>query len=107
MLASLPTAVVSTQAIHELVANLIKKAGFEETQIREIVGDFYQDCEVADADMKAMLTASRLREKYRFSHWDSLITAAALETGCATLYAEDMQHGLVIDERLKVVNPFL
>ena len=103
----LPAAVVSTQVIHELAANLIKKADFVEAQIREIVGDFYQDCEVADADRKAMLTASRLREKYHLSYWDSLIAAAALETDCATLYTEDMQHGLVIETSLTIIDPFV
>lgn len=45
--------------------------------------------------------------KYGFSHWDSLIVAAALEAECTTLYSEDMQHGRVIEGRLTIINPFL
>ena len=41
-----------------------------------------------------------------FSFWDSLIIKAALETGCDTIYTEDMQHGQVIEGRLTIVNPF-
>jgi predicted nucleic acid-binding protein len=39
--------------------------------------------------------------------FDGLVVAAALEAGCATLWSEDMQHGLVIDKRLKILNPFV
>jgi predicted nucleic acid-binding protein len=32
--------------------------------------------------------------------------AAALRAGCDALLSEDSQHGMVIDGRLRVVNPF-
>lgn len=44
-------------------------------------------------------------ERYGLSVYDGLVVAAALEAGCATLWSEDMQHGLVIDNRLKMLNP--
>jgi predicted nucleic acid-binding protein len=46
-----------------------------------------------------------LRARYRYSFYDSLIIAAALEAGCTRLYSEDLQHGQRID-RLTIVNPF-
>lgn len=46
-----------------------------------------------------------LQERYRFSFYDSLIVAAALEAGCKTLYSEDLQHGQRI-EGLIIENPF-
>ena len=39
--------------------------------------------------------------------FDGLVLAAALEAGCATLWSEDIHHGFVIDERLKILNPFV
>lgn len=45
-------------------------------------------------------------ERYGFSFYDSLIVAAALETGCTTLYSEDLHHGQVIDGKLEIQNPF-
>jgi predicted nucleic acid-binding protein len=53
-----------------------------------------------------MHDASHLREQYSFSYWDSLIVAAALQAKATTLYTEDMQAGLVIDQRLTIINPF-
>jgi predicted nucleic acid-binding protein len=46
-----------------------------------------------------------LFDRYGFSFYDSLIVAAALEAGCATLYTEDLQSGLKI-ESLVILNPF-
>ena len=47
-----------------------------------------------------------LQHSYSFSFYDSLIVAAALETGSATLQSEDMQHGQQV-EGLVIENPFL
>lgn len=42
--------------------------------------------------------------QYRF--YDSLIVAAALESGVPTLYSEDLQHDRTIGD-LRIINPFL
>ena len=46
-------------------------------------------------------------KKVFFSFYDALIVAAALETQCDVLFSEDMQHNLIVDNSLKIVNPFL
>jgi predicted nucleic acid-binding protein len=46
-----------------------------------------------------------IQDRYGFSYYDSLIVAAALESGCTRLYSEDLQHGQKIEE-LTVTNPF-
>ncbi len=48
----------------------------------------------------------RIAERYRLSIYDAMIVSAALIAGCDTLFSEDMQDGLVIDNRLRLVNPF-
>ena len=50
--------------------------------------------------------ALALAQRYGFAFYDALIVAAALIAGCDTLYSEDMHAGLVIEDRLTVVNPF-
>jgi predicted nucleic acid-binding protein len=47
----------------------------------------------------------RLQDRYRYSFYDSLIIAAALDSGCDRLYTEDLQDGQRI-EGLTIVNPF-
>ena len=48
----------------------------------------------------------RLAERYGFAIHDAMIVAAALHAGCDTLWSEDMQHGMRLDEGLRIVNPF-
>jgi predicted nucleic acid-binding protein len=33
--------------------------------------------------------------------------ASALECNCDVLYSEDMQNGQIMEDKLKIVNPFL
>lgn len=51
-------------------------------------------------------TGLRIAERYGLSIYDAMIVSAALIAGCDTLFSEDMQDGLVIDDRLRLVNPF-
>jgi predicted nucleic acid-binding protein len=48
----------------------------------------------------------RLAERYGFSIYDSFIVAAALAADCDTLWSEDMQHGMLVEQRLRIANPF-
>jgi predicted nucleic acid-binding protein len=48
----------------------------------------------------------RLARRYGFSFYDSLIVAAAMDAGCATLLTEDLQHGQMV-EGMRIENPFL
>lgn len=49
--------------------------------------------------------ALEIADEWRFSFYDSLIVAAALEAGCQVLYTEDLQTGQKI-RGLTVRNPF-
>lgn len=51
------------------------------------------------------ISALRIKANYRFSWYDSLIVAAALEANCTTLYTEDLQDGHEI-ETLRIRDPF-
>jgi predicted nucleic acid-binding protein len=47
-----------------------------------------------------------LAERYRWSVYDGMIAAAALEAGCKALWSEDLQHGMKLGEGLRIANPF-
>ena len=51
-------------------------------------------------------TGLGLAERYGLSTYDAMIVASALHAGCDTLWSEDMQHGMTLDEGLRIVNPF-
>jgi predicted nucleic acid-binding protein len=47
-----------------------------------------------------------LADRYGFSFYDAMIAASAILSGCDTLWSEDMQHDMAVDDRLRIVNPF-
>ena len=51
-------------------------------------------------------TGLALAERYNLSIYDAMIAASALDADCDTLCSEAMQHGMVLDGRLRIVNPF-
>ena len=97
---------VSTQVINEVCVNLIKKAKFSEADIQELLQDFYFNYQVIGVDSIIQLDASKLRQNYCFSYWDSLIVASALNASADILYSEDMQDRLVVNKSLTIINPF-
>jgi predicted nucleic acid-binding protein len=97
--------VINEQVIAEVSSNLLRKAGMAEEALVEIVTSFYSRCRVVSPSQETHLDASRLRATYRFSYWDSLIVAAALESGCSVLYSEDLQDDQIVDGKLTIKNP--
>lgn len=51
-------------------------------------------------------TGLAMAERYSFSIYDAMIVAAALQADCETLWSEDMQHGLIVEGRLRIADPF-
>jgi predicted nucleic acid-binding protein len=51
-------------------------------------------------------TGLALAERYNLAIYDAMIAASALAADCDTLWSEDMQHGMMLDGRLRIVNPF-
>jgi predicted nucleic acid-binding protein len=98
---------ISVQVINEVTFNLLRKKIFTENQIRDLVYSFYELCNVQDFTTNSMIASSLLREKYSLSFWDSHIVSSALEQKCNILYSEDMHHGLIIEQQITIINPFI
>jgi predicted nucleic acid-binding protein len=47
-----------------------------------------------------------LAERHQLALYDALIAASALLAECDRLWSENMQDGMAIDRRLRIVNPF-
>lgn len=97
---------ISTQVIGEVCVSLLRKGAMAEHEVRGSISSFYRNHSVMTIDQQTLLSASDLRIRHSLSFWDSLIVASALQSGAQILYSEDMQHGLVVDGRLRIVNPF-
>ena len=51
-------------------------------------------------------TGVGLAEHCGLSIYDAMIAASAVHADCDTLWSEDMQDGIVLDDRLRIVNLF-
>ena len=93
-------ACISFQVVQECLNTAIRKAHLQlEAQ------DMRRYLEVVLAPLLRVQPSLRLyrasldiRSRYRFSYYDALIVAAALDAGCTTLYSEDLQDGQRIEE---------
>lgn len=97
---------VSTQVIMEFTNVCIKKLKMGKADAFENALNILDGANVTSVTKELVRQSFRLSTKYGFSHWDSLIVAAALHAGCTTLYSEDMQHGQRIEGKLNIINPF-
>ena len=98
--------IISTQVFNEICANLIRKAGFDNHQIQILIEELSQGCEIVPISLETIQCAVKLRNQYLISFWDSLIVASAILEDAKILYSEDMQDELIINNTLKIINPF-
>ena len=54
-----------------------------------------------------LLNAFELQDELRYSFYDSLVLATALQAGASKLYTEDLQHWQLVRGTLHIVNPFV
>lgn len=66
-----------------------------------------EDCHIVSTNIELLEKAKDLIIRYDFQLYDSLIVAAALLSGCGILYSEDLQHNFLVENRLRIINPFL
>ena len=97
--------VASTQVVNEFYAVLIKQR-IDEIHIREKASEILNDMEIVSITPALLRASWKIKDKYRYSYWDSMIIASALDSECRILYSEDMQHGQIIDKDLIISNPF-
>ncbi len=101
------TATISVQCLNEFATVSVRKQ-------RRTWRDVHERLDLIRAGVRAIVPLTdaihrdglRIAERYRLQIYDGMIAAAALASGCDRLWSEDLQHGLVIDARLEVANPF-
>ncbi len=97
---------ISVQVLNEFMAVARRKLGMTTGEVREILGVVRKLCTVEDVSAETHDRAALVHERYGFGFFDSVLVASALMSGARDLYTEDLQHGQVIDKRLRVINPF-
>lgn len=97
---------ISVQVLNEALANCRRKAGLSWEETGTFLAGIQSLSAVEDLTVRTHQVGRALAEKYQLSIYDAMIVAAALIAGCTTLWSEDMHHGLVVEDQLRIVSPF-
>ena len=97
---------ISTQVISETANVALKKLALPLSETSNLLEMLEATCRIEIVTPATMQHALDIVGRYRFSWFDSLIIATALDAGCDILYTEDLQHGQVIEGKLTITNPF-
>jgi predicted nucleic acid-binding protein len=99
------TGVVSLQVFGEYFHNARRKMNLDVSVARQRTV-FCSKLLRFQPSLDDVFAAIDLHQLHHFAYWDAMIVRAAIQTGCRTLYSEDMQHVRKI-HNVEIVNPFL
>jgi predicted nucleic acid-binding protein len=97
---------ISVQVLNEIanVARRKMQISWEETSgLLEMLRGLLP---VVPVTVETHETGIALAQRYGFSIYDAMIAASGILSGCDRLWSEDMRHGMAVDDRLQIVNPF-
>lgn len=102
------TAVISYQIVQEFINVALKKfePRLDVPDLQQYVNAVLRPMLAISSSVALCDHALEIWQRYRIGWYDSLMVAAAVESGCDVLYSEDFQHKQQI-ETVRIVNPFL
>lgn len=98
---------LSVQVLNEVTHVCRRTLRMDWGEIDEFLSILRFFCKVAPLTVEVHDRARSLAARYQLAFYDACIAGAALLSGCDVLYSEDMNPGLVLEEKLRIVNPFL
>jgi predicted nucleic acid-binding protein len=98
---------ISVQALNEFTNVGRRKLGLTWKEVREALTAIRVVCPtIVPVNIATHEIALDLIEAHGFAWFDAWIVAAALQADSGTLWSEDMQHGMVVGGKLRILNPF-
>lgn len=98
--------IVSTQVLGEIYNTLNKKYKIDKKVIIEKLDILTATAIVESITLDTVKKSCELSLRNNYTYYDNLIISAALENNCSIIYTEDMHSGQIIDNTLKIINPF-
>jgi predicted nucleic acid-binding protein len=97
---------ISVQVLNEITNVARRKMLMSWTEIRAFLSMIRGLLPVQPLTIETHETGLALAERYGLSICVAMIAASALHANCDTLWSEDMQDGVMLHRRLRIVNPF-
>ena len=101
------TPVISSQVISEYLNVMKRISKMHKLELMQLCSLWLEKCSIQPVILSTIKLANELIVRYDFQIFDSIVIAAALEADCDILYSEDMQNGQIIEDKLKIINPFV
>ena len=98
--------IISVQVPNEITSVARRKMGLSRAETRAFLAMVRGLLPVRPITIDIHEAGLGLAERHGLLIYDAMIAAFALDAGCDTLWSEDMQDGMVLDDRLRIVNPF-
>jgi len=99
--------ITSIQALNEASNVWFRKYNWDGTKIKKHLDNIELICdEVRTVTRGTVDSAISLKDTYGYSFYDCLMLASAIESDCREIFTEDMRNGQVINNLLKIINPF-
>jgi predicted nucleic acid-binding protein len=98
--------IISVQALNEIANVARRKMRLSWAGTHAFLGMIRDLLPVRSITVAIHEAGLALAERHGLSIYDAMIAASALDAGCDTLWSEDMQHRLLLDGRLRIINPF-
>jgi predicted nucleic acid-binding protein len=99
--------VISGQVVSEYLNVMKRSFPITKIDLINLCVQWMKKCIFHPVEITTLKIAEQFIRRYDFQLFDSIIVASAWEAGCHILYSEDMQHNQLIEEKLKIINPFL
>lgn len=97
----------SSQVLSEVVNVFNRRWKRSKEEIIGVSNFLINNCTLIPVTKEDVILSHHLIKSYDFQYFDAMIVAAALNTKCKVLYSEDMQHQMVINNQLTIINPFI
>jgi predicted nucleic acid-binding protein len=97
---------ISVQVLNELANVSRRKMGLSWPETRTLISTVRALLSVEPLTAEVHDLGLTIAERYGISIYDAMIAASALRADCNTLWSEDMHEGLVVENKLRIANPF-
>ncbi len=97
---------ISVQVLNEIANVAQRKMQMSWTDTKRFLATVRGLLPVVPITVETHEAGIALSERYGFALYDAMIAASAILCNCDTLWTEDLQHNMVVDNQLRIINPF-
>ena len=97
--------VLSVQILNEFYS-VMARYKYPHHKIKLCLNEIIEQVKVMPLELETIQQCIFIKEKYCYSWWDSLVLVSALENDCTVIYSEDLQSEQIIENKLRIINPF-